>query len=220
MGDGMVDTSLLPAIKETIKQNEIGNQTPYQLSYALKGKSGASFGFMQGDTNVQQRARDTLKNALSAAGASSAAINRIMAAVSQALPHGNPLSAADTRLANDALSSAAGRKLVDAMDMAILVDDVLAGVDACIAAAGTRKVTIDPLALLYIAPWINMTGPPSLLKTWLAGAPALGLQAPTPPNVTAEEMEAYLQATAYFQANPRNFIHFRQCVAAGAKLLP
>lgn len=215
----MVDTSLLPAIKETIKQNEIGNQTPYQLSYALKGKSGASFGFMQGDTNVQPLARDTLKKALSAAGAPSAAINRIMTAVCQALPHGNPLSAADTKLANDALSSAAGRKLVDAMDMTIL-GDVLAGVDACIAAAGTRKVTIDPLALLYIAPWINMTGPPSLLKTWLAGAPALGLQAPTPPNVTAEEMEAYLQATAYFQANPRNFVHFRECVAAGAKLLP
>jgi len=219
MGDDMVDTSLLPAIKETIKQNEIGNKTPYELSYALKGKSGASFGFMQGDTNVQPLARDTLKKALGAAGASSAAITRIMTAVCQALPHGNPLSAADTKLANDALSSAAGRKLVDAMDMAIL-GDVLAGVDACIAAAGTRKVTIDPLALLYIAPWINMTGPPSLLKTWLAGASALGLQAPTPPNVTAEEMETYLQATAYFQANPRNFIHFRQCVAAGAKLLP
>ena len=126
----MVDTSLLPAIKETIKQNEIGNKTPYELSYALKGKSGASFGFMQGDTNVQPLARDTLKKALSAAGASSAAITRIMTAVCQALPHGNPLSAADTKLANDALSSAAGRKLVDAMDMAILGDVEGGAVDA------------------------------------------------------------------------------------------
>ena len=42
----MVDKSLLPAIRETIKQNEIGSRTPYELSYARKGKSGASFGFM------------------------------------------------------------------------------------------------------------------------------------------------------------------------------
>jgi hypothetical protein len=215
----MVDKSLLPAIRETIKQNEIGSRTPYELSYALKGKSGASFGFMQGDTNAQSLARTTLTNVLSAAGASQTAITRIMTAVSRALPNGNPLSADDTKLANSALASAAGKKLVDAMDMQIL-SGVLSDVDVCIAAGLSRKVTIDPLALLYIAPWINMSGAPSLLKTWLAGAPALGLQPPSPPNVTAEEMETYLQATAYFQANPKNFVHYRECVALGAKLLP
>lgn len=215
----MVAQQFVPAIRETIKQNEIGNASPYQLSYARKGKSGASFGFMQGDTNVQSLARDTLKSALTAAVASAATIVRIMTAVSKALPDGNPLSDADTKLANGALSSPAGKKLVDAMD-ANIFQNVLDDVDSCIAAAGSRKVTIDPLALLYIAPWINMTGTPSLLKVWLAGGTALGLQPPPPPNVTAGEMQAYLQATSYFQANPKNFAHFQECVAAGAKLLP
>jgi hypothetical protein len=215
----MVAPQFVPAIRETIKQNEIGNETPYVLSYARKGKSGASFGFMQGDTNAQGLARDTLKKVLAAVRASAATIARILAAVSRPLPDGNPLSAADTKLANDALASAAGKKLVDAMDAQIF-QQVLNGVDACIAAAAGRKVTIDPLALLFIAPWINMTGPPSLLKIWLAGGTALGLQPPAPPNVTAEEMEAYLQATSYFQTNPKNFTHYKECVAKGAKLLP
>lgn len=215
----MVAKNLLPAIRETIKQNEIGNQTPYVLSYAEKGKSGASFGAMQGDTNVSALARNVLSNVLAAAGAAKADINRIMTAVSKALPHGNPLSAADTKLANNALASAKGRKLVDAMDDRLL-SDVLTGVDACIAAAASRKVTISPIAHLYIAPWINMSGPPSLLKTWLAGTPVYGLTPPPPPEVIAEEMESYLQATAYFQAHPRNFVHYKQCVDIGAKLLP
>jgi hypothetical protein len=215
----MVAAQYVPAIRETIKQNEIGNETPYVLSYARKGKSGASFGFMQGDTSAQSLARDTLNKVLAAAGASAASIARILAAVSKPLPDGNPLSAADTKLANDALASPTGKKLVDAMDSQIF-QQVLDGVDACVAAAASRKVTIDPLALLFIAPWINMTGPPSLLKIWLAGGTALGLQPPAPPNVTAEEIEAYLQATSYFQMNRKNFTHYKECVAKGAKLLP
>jgi len=112
----MVDQALLPAIDATIRQNEIGNGSPYQLSFACKGKSGASFGFMQGDTNVSSLARNTLTQVLAAAGVDQATSARILAALSCALPNGNPLSGPDTALVNNALSSAAGQPIVDAME--------------------------------------------------------------------------------------------------------
>lgn len=213
----MVDVGFLPAIKETIKQNEIGGGSAYALSYARKGQSGASFGNLQGDTNASALARTTLQKVLAAGGVAAAA--RILAAVSKALPGGNPLSPADTKLANDALASAKGRALVDAMD-AQLLTDVIAGLDACIAAAAGRNLGIEPRALLYIPPWINMSGPPSLLKKWLGGQSVLGLAPPPLPALTVDEIESYLQACAYFQANPRNFARYRDCVAQGAELLP
>jgi hypothetical protein len=213
----MVDSSYLPAIKETIKQNEIGNGSPYALSYARKGKSGASFGCMQGDTNVSALARSTLQRVL--ADATAAASARILAAVSKPLPGGNPLSAADTTLVNAALAAPPGKALVDAMDAQLLAD-VLGGLDACLAAAASRNMEIQPEALLYIPPWINMSGPPALLKKWLGGQPALGLAPPPPPDLSVEEIASYLQATAYFQANPRNFVHYQECVSRGAALLP
>jgi hypothetical protein len=56
----MVDSALIPAIKEAVKQNEIGDASPFELSYAELDKSGASFGAMQGDTHVSELARSTL----------------------------------------------------------------------------------------------------------------------------------------------------------------
>jgi hypothetical protein len=215
----MVDASLLPAITETIRQNEIGAASPYVLGFARLGKSGASFGFMQGDTNVSPLARATLAKVLAAAAMAQADIDRIMAALSQALPDGNPLSDADTAAVNAALASDSGRPLVDQMDQT-LMQGVLKGLDGCIAAAASDGMTLDPIVNLYIAPWINMTGTPTLLKTWLAGAAVMGVPAPTPPKVKEADIVAYLQATSYFQAHPRNFAHLEQCVAAGAALLP
>ena len=55
----MVDATLVPAIKAAIKQNELGDASPYMLSYACLGASGASFGIFQGDTNVNHVARET-----------------------------------------------------------------------------------------------------------------------------------------------------------------
>ena len=63
----MVDTALFPAIRAAIKQNELGNASPYCLSYARLGQSGASFGIFQGDTNVNPLARSTLTDVLNAA---------------------------------------------------------------------------------------------------------------------------------------------------------
>src|SRR5258705_12167529 len=105
----MVDTALFPAVRAAIKQNELGNASPYGLSYARLGQTGASFGIFQGDTNVNPLARSTLTDVLNAAGIADATVGSIIVAVSQPLPSGNPLSPDDTGLANTALASALGR---------------------------------------------------------------------------------------------------------------
>ena len=208
----MVDQLLLPAITETIRQNEIGGGSAYVLSFARLGKSGASFGFMQGDTNVSSLARTILQEALQAAGVDAIAIARIVAAVSRPLPGGNPLNETDTSAVNAALSSAGGCKLVDQMDQDLL-RVVLNGLDF-LSRHSRREQTrlFAPVVNLYIAPWINMSGPPTLLNSWLGGSAVHGVPPPQAPTVNEENIVAYLQATAYFQAHPRNFAHFAQCV--------
>ena len=214
----MVAREFLPAIRKAIEVNEGGK--PYALGFAKKANSGASFGVMQGDMHVQPDARDTMRRVLAAGGVAQAAIDRLVTALTPALPNGNPLSDEDTALVNGALSSATGRPLVDAMDERIMAG-ILKGVDGCIAAASARNVAIAPLALLYIAPWINMTGAPTTLRKWLGGTMVDGFpQPPAPPIVSGDQLAAYLQASKYFRDNPKNFKHFTESVNAGAKLLP
>jgi hypothetical protein len=215
----MVDQTLLPAIRMTISLNENENAAPYQLSFAELGKSGASFGIMQGDTNTSSLARTTLSQVLKAANLDNTTIDRIMTALSRPLPNGNPLTPDDLAAVNQALASDTGRPLVDAMDDQLLAG-VLSGLDTCTAAAATRNLDIVPIAHLYIAPWINMTGPPSLLVTWLKGGNALGLSPPAPPQLTEQDMQAYLQATSFFQSHPKNYQRLLKCIQKGAALLP
>ena len=215
----MVDPRLVPAIREAVKQNEIGAASPYCLSYAELGQSGASFGIFQGDTNVNHTARAVLVKVLQDAGAPADAVDRIVAAVSRPCPNGNPLSPDDTALADAALDSAAGRADVDAMDQTLL-DVVLDELDTAIAASSAVSQTIDPVALLYIALWVNMTGAPTTLNKWLSGTTEVGLAPPVGPSVTRANLEAYLQANTYFRLHPKNFVHMQDSVAAGAALLP
>ena len=215
----MVDTALIPAIKEAIKQNEIGNASQYELSYARLGTSGASFGVFQGDTNVSHAARATLAAALRVRGADEETVTRILGLVGQPCPDGNPLSPEDTDLANAALSSSDGRKLVDQMDDGLL-QIVLHGVDSCIAAAQTRSLTIDGIAILYIALWVNMTGPPNVLSRWLAGSVELGVPPAAGPRVSQHDIESYLHASKFFVLHPRNFVHLQNSVQAAIPDLP
>jgi len=104
------------------------------------------------------------------------------------------------------------------MDMRIL-QGVLDRVDLCIASAATRSVSIEPLALLYIAPWINMTGAPSTLRSWFAGTAVAGL-APPAPTVRGADMVTYLKKMKFYAENPQNFEHLQDCVDRGAKFLP
>jgi hypothetical protein len=216
----VVDTTLVPAIKAAIRANELGSASPYCLSYARLGQSGASFGIFQGDTNVNHTTRAVLRQALSTGGSSAADCDRIISAVSKPCPDGNPLSKEDTMLANDALASEAGRALVDAMDAALL-QVVLGELDTSIAAAATHdQATIVPAAQLYIALWVNMTGAPNTLNKWLSGSPDMGLLPPIGPLVTRQNIESYLQASTYFRLHPHNFVHMADSVDAGIAAAP
>jgi len=215
----MADTALIPAIKAAIHVNELGSASPYCLTFAELGQSGASFGIFQGDTNVDPAARDTLRQVLAAGGAGAGDINRIVGAVSQPCPRGNPLDEADTTLANRALGSAAGMSLVDAMDGRLL-NIVLAELDSSIAAAATRSLVLAGVSQLYIALWVNMTGPPGMLNKWLSGTPELGVPPPAGPSVTRVNIETYLHASSYFRLHPRDFVHMSDSVDAGVPLLP
>jgi len=137
----MPDPAILPALRATIRENEIGAKSPYELEFAQKGQSGASFGFMQGDMHVQKDARDTMVAVLTAAGVAPAKITQLMTALTPALPKGNPLNAADAKLVNDALNSATGRPLVDAMDQRIfqgIAKDVDARFEAHVKGTGAK----------------------------------------------------------------------------------
>jgi hypothetical protein len=215
----MVEPALFPAIKTAVRQNEIGDASAYELSFARKGTSGGSFGACQGDTNPSELARDTLVAVLRKAGAGEDAVARILAEVSRPCPDGNPLTQVDTDLANAALASPDGQELVDRMDdqlLAIILDRV----DRCIAAARARDLSIDADALLFIALWVNMTGPPNILSRWLGGSTELGVAAPAGPRVSRDHIETYLLATKFFRENPRNFNHMRESVEVGLPLLP
>lgn len=215
----MVNPVLIPAIRVAIKQNELGDASPYQLSYARLGASGASFGIFQGDTNVNHVARDTLRRILLAAGIATAVCDGIIGSVSKPCPNGNPLSPQDTTAANDALSSDDGKATVDAMDDRLL-QVVLGELDTCIAAANTRQQTIAPVALLYIALWVNMTGAPDTLNKWLSGTQEVGLAPPVGPAVTQQNLENYLQANTFFRLHPKNFVHMHDSVQAAVPSLP
>jgi hypothetical protein len=215
----MLDDELKPALRAALRAHEIGNQSPYQLFFAGKGKSGASFGFMQGDLAAgQQEVQKTFNAALSAAGISPADIANFVRRLSVHLIV-NPLSLSETKQVNDALL--AGRGLVDAMDEAI-IQKVYVGVGACIKQATDSGRSIVPKALLYMAMWINMTGPPSKLLVWLGGKDP-GLRRPLPPPDTSVDVvavEGYLRATDYYTENPHNFLHMQESAAVGAASLP
>lgn len=214
----MVAREYLPAIRKAIEVNE--GAKPYELGFAQKGDSGASFGVMQGDMHAQDDAWNTMREILATAGVDQSTINRLMPVFKLAWPHGNRLSNEDTALVNGALASPTGRPLVDAMDERIMAG-ILKDVDRCIAAASARKVAIAPVSLLYLALWINMSGPPTKLLTWLGGTAVAGFPPPAPPpTVGSDQLGAYLKASKFFQENAKNFKHFTDSAAEGAKLLP
>jgi hypothetical protein len=213
----MVVAALQPAIKAAIRANELGAASPYRLAFASLGKSGGSFGVCQGDTNVDCHAREVLLHALTQVQAPPDARDRIIAALARACPD-NPLPAADNDLVNAALASPVGRALVDAMDDG-LFRIIFSELDGAIAAAASRKLTIEPAALLYIALWVNMTGAPTGLNRWLRGAAELGAAAPAGPLVSREDLETYLHGSKYFRMHPANFVHMSDSVDAGLAVL-
>jgi hypothetical protein len=208
-----------PAIRAALRMHEIGVQTPYKLYFAGKGKSGASFGFMQGDLAAGQPVvTSTFQSVMHGAGVASTRIATLIQALSVHLLV-NPLSAADTKLVNDAL--VAGRTLVDQMDEQILAD-IYHDLDRCIAAATQNGRTLTGRGMLYAAMWINMSGHPTKLLAWLGGGdPHLSHSIPqAPATIEGKDVRTYLMATDYYITNPGNAPHLDESVQAGAVLLP
>jgi hypothetical protein len=213
-GREMPQETLKPGLRAALRVHEIGEASPYEISFAGKGKSGASFGFMQGDLAAgQPKVTQTFRQALTNAGIGAAMIGDFESRLSVHLVS-NPLTTAETAQINAAL--VAGKALVDAMDEDIL-GKVYAGLDSCVATAAASARTISAEAQIYMALWINMTGPPSKVLDWLGGGdPHLTRPVPGPgTNVSAGAIRTYLQATDYFVRNPRNFMHMVESVAAG-----
>jgi hypothetical protein len=213
-----MDDNLRAAIAAAVELNEGASDNPYRLSFARKGESGASFGRMQGDLSAQQLARDTLKKALLANGVDIDRATDIVAQLSRPMA-ANVLGAADDQLVEAALASDAGRSLVDDMDQEILAQ-VIDAVEVCLDTAQAAGREVEPKAAIYMAMWINMSGPPTTLKVWLAGQDVSlahhTRRVPAPGDVvTAADMEGYLEATDYYAANPRNFAHLEEAAAAG-----
>jgi hypothetical protein len=217
------DAALKPALLKALREHEIGAASPYVISFAGNGHSGASFGFMQGDMAVQSLARDTFARALTAAGVPQAKLDALLALLKGPQPH-DPLSPADEALINDAL--AREKSFVDAMDLQIL-QGVFASLDGCVAVAASTGRTIAPKSQLYMAMWINMTGTPTTMRRWLGGQaitvggpPAfLGTVSKTVAapgsTVDAATMEAYMAAMPYYQLHPHNLATLKQCAADG-----
>jgi hypothetical protein len=216
----MLDESVKPAIRTALRLHEIGDKLPYRMFFAGKGKSGGSFGFMQGDLAAgQSNVTATFRAVLAAALVPAAKADSVIVALSVHVLK-NPLTASDTKLVNDALNSSEGRSLVDMMDEQIL-SSVYKGLNACIAAAASAGRTIEPKALIYMAMWINMSGPPTNLLKWVAGK-SVSMAAPLPKApiaVNGTAMEGYLRATNYYSENPGNLPHVMQCAAAGMAVL-
>ncbi|MBV8522249.1 MAG: hypothetical protein JOY71_08995 [Acetobacteraceae bacterium] len=213
----MPDETLKPAIRTALRLHEIGDASPYKLCFAGKGKSGASFGFMQGDLAAGQPfVREVFSDALATADIPISTIDEYIRELSVPLIT-CPLSSAALAQVNAALLTS--KSLVDEMDERIL-SKIYDHLDICISQARASDRSITAKAQLYVALWINMTGPPTKLLIWLAGKnPALGLPVPSAPNVVdGPAIEGYLRATHYFLENPHNFPHMMQCVAAAAAM--
>jgi hypothetical protein len=210
----------MPALTAALRMHEIGKGTPYKLYFASKGKSGGSFGFMQGDLAAGQKAvTKTFVDVMEASGISNAKTQQLLGLLSKHII-GNPLSPQDTSLVNAALASHMAE--VDAMDQDILADVCGGGLQDCMDVAQAHGRTISGKALLYAALWINMSGAPTKLKVWLSGGdPHLNHPVPTaPPTVKGSDIRAYLMATSYYVANPGNAAHLDESVQAGEPLLP
>jgi hypothetical protein len=211
----MVAENIKRGLRVGLRVHEIGDATPYQLFFAAKGKSGASFGFMQGDLAAGQKdVTKTFKKAMQVAGMQGTVIDNLVARLSMHLIS-NPLSSKETLSVNAALQ--ASSDLVDQMDERIL-QNVYDELDRTVATAQAAGREVDPKAQVYIALWINMSGPPTKLLEWLQGKdPHLpNPVSEAPPLVDGPAMEGYLRATSYYSQNPGNFPHMLASAAAGA----
>lgn len=181
-----------------LRANEIGaDGSPYALSFAGKGDSGASVGVLQTDLSTNPAALNAIWKVLLAAGQSAAWASKVCAPLSKP-QRCNPLNVEDLLMVNEALKSAYARQVIDQLDA--LAMRALLGRMGII----TNEFKLTIAAQCALACWVNMTGLPTRMLAWMRA----GNAAETP--VTLTVMLDYLAATQYFSQNPRNFEHFKQ----------
>jgi hypothetical protein len=206
----MPDESLKPALRAALRMHEIGTQSPYKLYFV---------GFMQGDLAAGKAiVRTTFHDAMAVANLPEPVIASLIRRLSVHLI-ASPLTPQERDQTDAALLTSRG--LVDAMDESLLAD-VYDGLDTCVSTAFAANRTIAAEAQLLFAMWINMSGPPTKLLTWLSGDdPGLNVKIPAASQtIDANAAEGYLHATDYYTENPQNFPHLLEALAAGEKLLP
>jgi hypothetical protein len=207
----MPDDAIKPALRAALRYNEIGDRTPYEISFAQKGNSGGSFGFMQGDLAAGQPiVHTTFRSCMATAGMPQGTIDDLVRRLSGKGIGPNVITPSETQQINAALQ--ANRALVDAMDENIL-GSVYGGLDTCNSAASGAGRSIAPIAQLYVAKWVNMTGPPDKILSFIRG-PDVGA------TIGEEDIQDYLRATKYFSENPKNFDYMVESADEGAKELP
>ncbi len=214
----MLNPDVLAGLKTALRDHEISDGSPYCLCFARKGDSGASFGFMQGDLAAKQdEATAAFKTCLQRANFTPQEIGTYVGLLSKPCPD-NPLTPEQTERVNQALANATD--VVDSMDQKIF-EHVSSQVDKCIAAASGTGRNITAEALIYMALWINMTGPPTKLLEWIKGGrPQMAKQPdPAPKTIDGAAIKNYLGCTTYYTENPRNFKRLQESVTRGlAKL--
>ena len=94
-----------------------------------------------------------------------------------------------------------------------ILGSVYGGLDTCNSAASGAGRSIAPIAQLYVAMWVNMTGPPDKILSFIRG-PDVGA------TIGEEDIQDYLRTTKYFSENPKNFDYMVESADEGAKELP
>lgn len=193
-------------VKAAIRANEIGSADIYRLSWAGKGNSGASIGLFQTDLAANSSARAAIWKVLISDGFS-----------------GNDATAITSRLSSAQIESPFAADVAVQIDAALHTSYGMAVVDGMDASAFSRVLQfLVPLPSMTVGAacaagcWINMTGPPFRLRSWLQGTPDIGLDIPfsglSP--VTLSDMYVYLGQCDFYVKNPRNFDHLKVSIAS------
>lgn len=204
-------------IAAALRMSELGTANPYALSYAGLGHSGPSFGIFQADMAANVGARACMRSILVNAGMAQINAASIVSQLGIACL-ACPISTTEETAVVAAMSSDAGRKMIDALDL-ITLQTVLGYVGRALDAAASANMAIEDGATLAIALWANMTGAPTTLDEWLSGETVAidgkPLDPPTGATVTQGDVETYLEHTLYFEQHQRNLAHLQASVAAG-----
>jgi hypothetical protein len=213
-----IPPAVASAIYAALRWHEVRDSAAvaYRLSFAEIGWSGASFGYLQHDCHTNPDALTVLIQILTNAAVPAVTRGRIVGALRNAAPQ-CPLSAPDLAITNAAIDSIQGRALVDAIDR-VTLDGIIAQCERCITARAPSA--ISPEALIGMACWINQSGQPTELLTWLRGETTYLGGRPVPPLVPGETVDEaaffrYYDLIPFVEQNASQGVQMVQAIRFG-----